>query len=353
MKQSGVELLYDRASRANFGIFEVLRDVPELAKLRAILLNEIKQRSPDLVLLVDFSGFNLNLASLIHKQNSEQRIFYFIAPQVWASRPWRIKTLARCVSKILVIFPFEEQLYKLHGIESCFVGHPLTRSIREHEACSRQEFCKKYNLNQEQPIIGVFPGSRRGEIKAHLEPILNAVDWLRQERAELQFVIPAANDRMLEEINAELKRLKFDFLLNDNLRIIPGYDNYELMLHSKLLWAKSGTTTLEATLACKPMIIFYRGLWLSYVILLCFLRVRYVGWPNLLSGRQLVPELLQLNCRAELLVRHTLDLLDVPGLLKETTEELKSLRNHLGQGDFINNVVQEIVPVFETHHMAS
>lgn len=347
MKNCGAELLFNRAARATFGIFEVLRDVPELAQIRSKLLSEIKQRSPDAVLLVDFSGFNLTFANLIRKQNKDLQILYFIAPQVWASRPWRIKALAKSVNKVLVIFPFEESLYKSNGLEARFVGHPLTLTLGVGEQYSREEFCSKHSLQQDKPIVGVFPGSRRGEIRSHAEPILSAITWLKEKRPDLQFVVPAANDLVLKELTAQIKRHEDSDSLQDAIKIISGSDNYELMVHSKLIWAKSGTTTLEATLAGKPMIIFYRGLWLSYIVMLLFLRVKYVGWPNLLNGKQIVPELLQLDCRAELLVRNTLDLLDVPGLMEEMTDGLKRLRNHLGQGNFLDGVAQELILTFE------
>lgn len=343
MAEAGAHLLYNRAALAIVGIIEVLKDVPALARIRKKLLAEIQQRRPSVVLLSDFSGFNLGLAKLIRKQNKDTPILYFISPQVWASRPWRIKTIAKSVSKMLVIFPFEETLFKSQGIEARFVGHPLTSAYPNENSFDRNAFAKKHGLDQTRPIIGVFPGSRKAEIKAHAEAILNAIDWLVQERPELQFVIAAANDIVTVTFEVEARQRGFKRLLDKSITMVPFSENYELMFHSTLLWTKSGTTTLEAALAGRPMLIFYRGLFLSYVLLQFFLIIKNVGWPNILYGNKIVPELLQISCRAEQLVRYTRDYLDVPGLLEETAGKLRTLRSHLGSGDFIDEISAEIL----------
>ncbi|MBX9568399.1 MAG: lipid-A-disaccharide synthase [Candidatus Obscuribacterales bacterium] len=345
MEEQGARLLHNRAALAIVGIFEVIRDIPQLKKVRDDLLKNIVEQKPDAVLLMDYGGFNLGFATLVRK-TVDTPIIYFISPQVWGSRPWRINAVKDAVSKILVIFPFEEALYRSKGVNSRFVGHPLTLRFNAEQVFStKEEFCAKHNLDPDRPIIGVFPGSRRGEIRSHSEAVLHAINWLRQERPEIQFVVAMTNDVVRQVFNEEIDRLGFSILMGSTIKTISSEENDDLMKHSTLLWTKSGTTTLEAALLGKPMLVFYRGFFISYLVLLCFKIVKYVGWPNLLNGEELVPELIQLDCRAEQLVRYTRDWLDVPGLLAETTDGLRIVRSHLGEGDFTDNAAEEVLTI--------
>ncbi len=344
MKDAGVRILYNRENITAIGLVEVIRYLPKLAMIREDLLKRIVSEKPDAMLLMDFGGFNVGLATLVRKKTKELPIIYFISPQVWGSRPWRINVIAKAISKMLVIFPFEEALYKRKAVPAKFVGHPLTLKFKaEEKRQSKEEFCKEHGLDAARPIIGIFPGSRKQEIRAHAEVVLEAVDWLAKERPEIQFVISQANQNMADQMQLEMEKLAYLHLLNKRIKTISSEYNEELMTHSDLLWTKSGTTTLEATLIGKPMLIFYRGSWITYMIILLFKIVKYVGWPNLLHGEGIVPELIQLDCRAEQLVKYTRDFLDVPGLMRQTAAGLKELKSHLGEGDFTDNAVSEIL----------
>jgi lipid-A-disaccharide synthase len=167
------------------------------------------------------------------------------------------------------------------------------------------------------------------------------MEWLGRLRPETQFALSQANDDLGRAIATKIAANK-QTTINKSLRLVATSDNYNLLSICDLVWAKSGTTTLEATLYGKPMLIFIRGDWPSYLIFLAFKRVRRLGWPNLLAGKELVPELIQLDCRAEQFVKYTQDLLDVPKLREEISKELLSLRDQLGQGDYANICAQEI-----------
>jgi lipid-A-disaccharide synthase len=349
LEAAGMELFRQTNSLALFGIMAVVKHLPELAKLRSNLVTAIKERKPDAVILVDYGGFNLSLAQLLQKHCPEQTIVYFISPQVWGSRPWRINVIAAACKKVLVIFPFEEALYRSKGIDATFVGHPLAESSEERvEPLSKEAFCAKHNLDQSRPIIAIFPGSRPQEIRDFMGFLLKAVGWLAAERPELQFVMSQANPRIGELIYDGIERHKARHLMGAErqqtpaLKIIASEDNDSLMSASDLIWAKSGTTTLEAVLMEKPMLVFYRADWLSFLIFLCFKRVQYIAWPNLLAGRMLVPELIQLDCRAEKLVKYTRDWLDVPAARLEIVKTMKAMKQQLGKGDFASNAAAEI-----------
>lgn len=349
MQAAGARILFDRNAINAFGIMEVIRHLPRLALVRKELLEKIEKERPDAVLLMDFGGFNIGFAQILRKKFKDLPIIYFISPQVWGSRPWRIKAIAASASKMLVIFPFEEELYRARGVNACFVGHPLTTGIKPADKrCSKEDFCRQFNLDPERPIIGVFPGSRRQEIGKHGAIVLQAIDLLRKARPQLQFVVSRTDSAMGDAFQHEIEKGGYERLLDAGLKIIESQHNEELMCHADLLWTKSGTTTLEATLIGTPMIIFYNASWITYLIFTLFKTVRYVGWPNLLNGEELVPELILLDCSAQRLAAFTLDWLDVPGLKREISARLKVLKSHLGRGDFTDNAACEIITILRS-----
>ncbi len=194
-----------------------------------------------------------------------------------------------------------------------------------------------------------MPGSRQQEIKSFMPVLVDAIRELTQARPKLSFVISNATAKTAPLIQQGLAKYfsqaELQQLLGKRLFVLESVENYVLMKNSDLVWAKSGTTTLEVTLYGRPMIIFYRGNWITYFAVLLFKTIKHVGLPNLLAGKLLVPELIQLDCRAELLVRYTLDLLDVPGLRSEIEQELLTLRQELGSGDFIENCAHELLAI--------
>lgn len=339
MKEAGAEILYDCQSFSSIGIAGVLKLIPFLAGVRDTLLKEIEKRKPKAILLVDYGGFNLVLAQTIRAKYKNLPIYYFISPQVWGSRPWRMNTIAKTVTKMLVIFPFEENLYASKNIPVSFVGHPLTKNLPERNTLlTKNEFAAKYKLDPTNPIIGIFPGSRKSEIKNLFPVNLEAVKQLGQQRPEIQFAVSQANKELATDIERAIKNNS----LSKTIKLVSIEDTYSLMSLCDLAWAKSGTTTLELTLFAKPMLIFYKGDWLSYLIFLAFKRTQNVGWPNLLAGKELIPELIQLDCSAQKLVQYSKDILDVPGLGKEMSQELEALKNKLGEGNYADTCAYEI-----------
>lgn len=348
MKAAGVEFIYDLREMNSIGLTEVLADLPKVFKRLSDLVNSIKERKPDVLMLVDFGGFNLRVAKRVRKEIPNQKIIYFISPQVWASRPYRIQTIAENISKMLVILPFEEELYKARGVDAKFIGHPLTQQVpKTSQLQGREEFAKAYGLDPSKPIVAVLPGSRKQEIRQHLSMCLRAIEELHEERPDTQFVISKAGEELTALFNAAHGKARTEKALGKNLVYIDGRDNYNLFNNADVIWAKSGTTTLEVSFFGKPMLIFYRGSWLSYGIVVIGKTVKNVGLPNILAGRTLVPELLQLDCRPQQLVRYTRDLLDVPGLRKEISAELKDLRRSLGDNDYITACTNEVLETLE------
>jgi len=348
MEAAGVELLRNCEEFAVIGIVEVWARLLRFYKLRNQILEAIAQRKPDVILLIDMGAFNLQLSKDLRKRFPKLPILYFISPQVWASREWRINTLARTVTKMLVIFPFEEKVYLQRGVPAKFVGHPLLTTMPDSTKLkSRQEFCADVGLNPDHPIIGIFAGSRQGEVRTFGDTLMQAVQELHEQYPSMQFVFSAGDPRLEKILNGCMKKAKLEFLLGKELHILDSTHNWHLMNACDLLWAKSGTTTLEAALVGKPMICFYGGMWLSYFLFMGFKRIKRVAWPNVLAGELLVPELFQLDCRAEQLVRYTRDLLDVPALRQEMSQKLLRLQAQLGQGDYASNVANEVISILD------
>jgi len=397
MEKAGMELLFNSSEFTVLGIFEVIGYIWFFTKMHWTLLVNMIERQPDAILLVDFGGFNVGFATsaraIMPKADSDKSsekkftlleyilwpmefvqnrfadlmraigfnylkwhgtrktsraipIYYFISPQVWGSRPWRINVLRRAVSKILTIFPFEEGVYLNKNVNARFVGNPLLRALPDLATLpDREELCQSLNLDPSRPIIVVMPGSRKQEIVAHMPVVAHAVKTLLRVRPNIQFVLSKATAKVSGYVDDCLKSCQMEALVGNGLTVVDSSRNFELMKNCDLLWAKSGTTTLEATLFGKPMIIFYRGNWFSYLLVMVFKSVKHFGWPNLLAGHELVPELIQLDCRGEMLVKYSLDLLDVPALRAEIALELLTLRHELGQGDFVENCSQELLAV--------
>jgi lipid-A-disaccharide synthase len=349
MQKAGAELLFDCKDFSSVGIVGVIKLKPFVDRATAALLNEIKIRAPKLVLLVDFGGFNLPISVEIRKRFPDLKILYFISPQVWGSRPWRINTIAKTVSKMLVIFPFEEPLYRRHGIPVRFVGHPLAANRHDKDPSKvRHEFFSRYGLDETKHLVAIFPGSRKNEIPSLFPVVWQAMQRLALERPNTLFALSLANpDRAIAiqkiiEQNRKNKKEIASFVT------VPGEQNDDMIAASDVVWAKSGTTALEVALHGKPMLVFYRADWLSYWIFLAFKRVQKISLPNLLAGKTIVPELLQLDCRPDQLVKYTRDLLDVPALRSEISKELLALRDQLGEGDFATACTEEILDALRT-----
>jgi lipid-A-disaccharide synthase len=343
MEAAGMNIEVDFQQYTAFGIISVLKHLPRLAALKQALADRICSRKPDAVLFIDFGGFHLALAKLLKKRLPDLPVIFLISPQVWGSRPWRAKTIGKVVDKMLVIFPFEESWYKLRGIDAKFVGHPL--SLRHHDldmAGVRSRFCQMYSLECEKPIVAIFPGSRRMEIDGNLPPALQAVRWLVNERPDVQFVISQANEKFGERLT-ELT-LKYRLASCTQVKVARPADNAELMMAADVIWAKSGTTTLEASLMKKPMLIFYRADWLSWMVFLLFKRVKWVGLPNLLTGG-VVPELFQLDCRAEQFVKYTRDWLEVPAAREVLVSRLAKIDQQLGSTKFDDVAASEVLEI--------
>ena len=252
LKRLNVKLFSDHSKMSAMGFdLKILFDHYTLGKKVAdYLINEYK---PDLVLMIDYGGFNLNLSKFLKKAGL--KIYYYIPPQIWASRKWRINTVKKNIDKVMTIFPFEKEMYEKEGIKAEYVGHPLISQLPP--PADRDEFFEKYGLDKNKKLVAIFPGSRKFELENLMDVFLDAAKILKNKENNVQFVISQA-----PSIKDEVFRKYFK---NSDIKVIKN-DNQALLSVSDALILASGTVALEAALYQTPMIISYRGPWLYYFI---------------------------------------------------------------------------------------
>lgn len=252
-----------------------------------------KEYKPDLVLLIDYGAFNLSISKFLKKNGI--KTFYYIPPQVWASRKWRIKTIKKNIDKVLCIFPFEVELYKSYGIDVHYCGHPLVRQLPPK--ADRDVFFEKHGLDKNKKLISVFPGSRTFELNYLMNTFLKSAKELQKLHPDTQFIISHAPNLSEEVYNKYLKGDK-------TFKIIKG-ENQALLSVSDALILASGTVALEATLYEVPMVISYKGPWLFYLIYLLVRCIKRVSLPNIIMDKTIVPELIQYKSKVKYIVRET------------------------------------------------
>ena len=279
LKSAGVKLFSDQKKMGAVGIsFGIIFNHIILGKKVVDYLT--KEFKPDLVLLTDYGAFNLNIAKFLKKAGI--KTFYYIPPQVWASRKWRINTIKKNIDEVLCIFPFEKKMYESYGIKTHYCGHPLVSQLPQK--ADRNDFFEKYNLDKNKKLVAVFPGSRKFELNQLMNVFVKTAQNLEKLHPDIQFVIshaPNLPDEVFEK-----------YLKNTDYKVIKG-DNQALLSVSDALILASGTVALEAAMYNTPMIIAYRGPWVFYFIYLLVRCIKMVSLPNIISGKVIVPEIIQ------------------------------------------------------------
>lgn len=314
MAAEGVELLAGLDRLAVMGFVEVLRHLPYFSRLRRLLRRRLRADPPDLVLPIDYPGFNLRLAADAHAERIP--VLYYIAPQVWAWRRGRAQALARNADALAVVLPFEEELFRQVGARVEFVGHPLLSEA--HAEVPREEFCVELGLDPARPILALFPGSRPQEVARHLAAFTGAAELLCLRRSDLQPVV-AAGGAVPAEAYAACPYPR-------------TADAWSLLRCARGGVVKSGTSTLQAALAGMPMVIAYRTHPLTYQVARNVVRVDHVGLANLVAGRRVAPELLQDAATPEALAAALEPLLEEGPARAESLTALATIRAALTPG---------------------
>jgi lipid-A-disaccharide synthase len=326
MAEAGVELIADYHEVAVVGITEVLHKIPTVVSVQRRLAREARRRRPALAILVDSPGTHLGVARRL--KNAGIPVGYFIGPQIWAWRAGRIRVVKRLVKRMVVIFPFEEKIYRDAGVPVNFVGHPLVDVVRP--TMSREEFATKHGLDAARPIVTLMPGSRRGEIARHFGLVMEACERLRQNSKagnDIQFVHAAAPG-LKPELFAPFMRPGLD------VTRVEGA-TYDALAAADCAIVASGTATVEAALLGTPMVVVYRVEPTTAFFLKRMIRTPFISMVNLIAERRVVPELMQDGFTPAAVEAEVRRLLESPVARDEMKAELAEVRSKLGPGGAI------------------
>ena len=292
MRQAGVTLLADAADLAVMGLVEVFSRLKFILGLMGSLKRTMETDRPDLLILIDYPGFNLSLAKAAKKKGI--KVFYYISPKVWAWRKGRIKTIRRVVDQMALILPFEEELYRKSGVRATFVGHPLLDEIKVKKTV--EEIRTDLNLMPGKITVALLPGSREGEVRRLLPEMAKAARILENRFPSIQFVLPVAHTLPPDLISGILAQSDI------SVRLVTGM-TYEALAISDVAIVASGTATLETALLVKPMVIVYKVSPLTYFFGKMIVRIKHMGLANIIAGRTIIPELMQKDFTPERVAR--------------------------------------------------
>jgi lipid-A-disaccharide synthase len=316
MRAAGVELLSDIRDLASIGPREALTHMWKYVGTYRALLREIEERRPVVALLLDFPEFNLRLAARLKRAGVP--VVYYISPQIWAWRRYRVRTVRAFVDRMLVILPFEADFYRRHGVNAEFVGHPLLEDF--HPACNRKQFLGARGLDPDRTTVALLPGSRRREVDYILPALLGAAAEMLSVRPS-QFLVSVAPTIDADHVQRIVAR--FAGSARPHLRVLAE-DSRDILANSDFAMVKSGTSTLEAALVGTPFLTTYRISPVSWYIGRILIRSRFKGLVNLIADEGIVPELLQGEATPEKLAQAAIGLLENP-------EELARMRERLGR----------------------
>jgi lipid-A-disaccharide synthase len=319
LRKTRFDSLYSVSKLTGMGLVELAGNIKNVWQALTLLRRTLRQRRPSLLVLIDFPDFNLRLAKLA--KALKVPVLYYVSPQVWAWRRRRVRQIARWVDRMAVVFPFEVPFYESQGVKVTFVGHPLLDSMNVRE--SRDALLGRLRFDGDQPVIALLPGSRKREVEYHLPVMLEAVrQWQRQQSVQFlciraSTIDPAAVDAMLRRAGVSIP--------------IVEENRYDAVNASDLVWAASGTATVETALLLKPMVIVYRVSWLTYLMARLLVKIDHIGMVNIIAAKRIVPELVQSQFTAERLVQESRALLSDPDRYGKAVDELAQLRAKLGK----------------------
>ena len=319
LRDAGMKVAYDIAEVTGVvGIWEIIGSLRRLWLAYRLLRRLLLERRPDLLILIDFPEFNMRLARVARRRGVA--VLYYVSPQVWAWRRYRIRKIASRVDAMAVVFPFEADLYRDAGMKVvAFVGHPLVDVVSPGK--DRTASLRAVGLDEGKLTVALMPGSRTKEVASLAGPMIEAAGRLAQER-DVQFVLIRAST--IER--GELERAAAG--ASATVRIADG-NGYDALAAADLVWVASGTATLEAGLLQKPMVIAYRLSPLSYWVGRLLVRVEHIGMVNIIAGERVVPELIQDEVTADRIVAETRRMLR-PEVNRSVVRKLAAVRHRLG-----------------------
>jgi lipid-A-disaccharide synthase len=304
---------------AVLGLWEVIRRYGYFREQFRETLKEIQESKPETVVLIDYPGFNLRLAHALRRQSGQQKIIYYISPQVWAWNRGRIKKMARCLDLMLCIFPFEADLYNKSGLRAIFVGHPMLERLRS----------QRIGIKRDPNLVGLFPGSRLPEVRKIFPVMLESVGELRKQNRNMHFEVAAASQELAMGLNEILDRHARDRKV---VQIKVG-ETAAIMQRACVGIVASGSATLEAAYFRLPFVLIYKVAWPTYLAARLVVNVKYLGMPNVLAGREVVPEFIQHRAKPEAIAKAVWQLMENADAQERMISEFDTIIGKLGEGE--------------------
>ena len=335
LRAAGGEVIFDIKDHSVMGFVEVVKKLPDIIKLKKAFVKLMRERKPDIFVTIDYPDFNMRLAKKAHKMGIP--VLSFIPPSAWVWRKGRAKDVAGFADKVACIFPFEYDVYKEAGANAEFVGHPLVDIVKP--SMSREEAEAWAGKEAGKKLVLLMPGSRFMEIEKTLPILLDAAKLLQSKMPEVQFVLPRAGTIPMELLQSKIKASGLE------VNVTEGH-NYDLFSIADLALATSGTVTLEAALCDLGSVIVYKASPISFFIAKLVVKIPNIGLPNIVAGRQILPELLQDNFTPEIVAREAYALLESERN-KKMHEDLAYVRERLGAPGAVKRVAQLILKTAE------
>jgi len=330
LRREGMDVIVDMRSMAFMGFLEVARNLRIVLATERKLKDAVAARKPDAVLLIDYPGFNLRFAAVAKRAGA--LVHYYVSPQVWAWHKSRVKTIARVVDKMHVIFPFEQEIYRQAGVPVEFVGHPLVEQFAVLD--SRDTWRREQGFAGGTPLLGLFPGSRIQEVERILPDMVRAAQYLRKHHT-LEVAIGLAP-------NLDPALIRKHVLQDSEIRIVEK-GTHALMQAADAALVTSGTDTLEMGWYGTPFVVVYKTSPLTYAIGRALVDVEHIGLVNIVAGRRIVPELVQGDCTPEAMVREVEPLLFDATAQARSRSALSVIRERLGGPGASRRVAESIV----------
>jgi lipid-A-disaccharide synthase len=331
MRAAGVDVVTDYSEVSVVGITEIVSHLPSLIRAMRKLVGEARRRRPALAMLTDFPGFHLRLARKLKPLGIKN--VYYVCPQFWAWRPWRVRIVRRRFAKALCIFPFEKDFYGNAGVPTEFIGHPLVGMVSA--TLTRAEFAQKHGLAA-RPIVALLPGSRLGEIGRHLPTMLAACAKLQKTKREIAFVIAVAPGVELSQIHRLVS-------MSGVCAVVVQDETYDALAAADAALVCSGTATIEAALLDVPMAVVYRVTALTAMLAKPLVRTKFFSMVNLIAGRRVVAELIQDDFTPQSAAHELQRLLDSEPARDELRRGLAEVREKLGPPGAVARAADAIV----------
>lgn len=329
MAQAGIDIRYDSANIAVIGVIEVLKHYGEIRRALTAMKQLLAEQRPDLLVCVDYKEFNFKLAK--YAKSIGIKVLFYVSPQVWAWRPGRVKAYGEVIDMMAVIFPFETAFYDAENVPVRYVGHPSVDKVRPLH--TKAEDLLSYKLNQNNPVVGLLPGSRANEIKRMLPVMLAAAEQLQVSFPGIQFVLPQADSISDELLQSYLQQLSLGITVVKN-------QPYDVIQCCDAVMTTSGTATLEIALLTVPMVIAYKLSPITYWLGRWLVNIPFIGLPNIVADKAIVKELIQHDASPENLAAEVRRILTDAQYATQMRENLGQVKQQLGQGGGSKNMAE-------------